>query len=89
MDHLLASAPIQYGFAGLCIILLGILVWLIQQLIRTIEGCNAVIGRNTEAMREISSTTREVRKVAEATRDELAHLNTTIVARPCIARRQP
>ena len=48
------SVPvIQYGFAGVTAVLLGIIVWMIRQLLAVLSRNSAVISENSEAFRTL------------------------------------
>lgn len=72
---------IQWGFAGLCLILLGILVWLIRQLLEVLKENNRVISMNTDAIGKVGVT-------AENTLDITVELKNEMLRRPCIAQFQ-
>ena len=44
---------LQYGFAGFAAILLAIIVWLIQQLIKLIRENNDVIAHNSQVIQKL------------------------------------
>jgi len=46
MEEALMSPVIQYGFAGFSLVLVGVIVWLIKQLL-------AVLKENTQALQEL------------------------------------
>jgi F0F1-type ATP synthase membrane subunit b/b' len=77
--RLLLNPVIQYGFAGLCVILLGILVWLVKQLLGVIDRNNEVIATNTLAIQAVDANAKEAKDVTIELKDELYR-------RPCIAR---
>lgn len=78
----LLSAPvIQYGFAGLCLILLGVLVWLIRRLLDLLDKTGRIIQANTDIIGDVSAQTSEVL-------GEIRAMNNKLLARPCIARRE-
>jgi len=51
--EIFSNPVIQYGFAGLSLILLGFLWWLMKNLIRLIEDNNKVIVENTDVIRSL------------------------------------
>lgn len=69
---------IQWGFAGLCLILLGILVWLIRELLSVLKENNRVIALNTQAIQKVDSN-------AEKTLDIAVEVKNEILKKPCIA----
>jgi len=74
----LGSPLIQFGFAGFCLLLLGIVVWLITRLLAVIKENNAIIARNTEAVTNIVAAIGEQTALMRSTREEL-------LKRPCMA----
>jgi len=70
---------IQYGFAGLCVVLLAILVWLVRELLSVMRENNAVISANNQAIVAVQAT-------AKATFDVSIECKDKLVERPCIAR---
>jgi hypothetical protein len=70
---------IQYGFAGMCAVLLCIIVWLMKNLMKLLEKSNQVISANTAAICQVDSHTVESLKLLRQTYDK-------IIARPCIAK---
>lgn len=78
------SPAIQYGFAGFSVLLLIVIVWLIKQLLKTIDGNNQllsqnnkVIAGNTEAIKTVNETARDTRGLMKDIRDQL-------LSRPCL-----
>lgn len=69
----------QYGFAGLSAVLLGILVWLIRELLEVLKETNNVIAINTQAIKNVDGNSQAALKVGIEVKDEL-------YKRPCIAR---
>jgi hypothetical protein len=74
----LGSPLIQLGFAGFCLLLLGIVVWLITRLLAVIKENNAIIARNTEAVTNVVTAIGEQTALMRGTREEL-------LKRPCMA----
>ncbi|HBG77487.1 MAG TPA: hypothetical protein DDW84_01375 [Phycisphaerales bacterium] len=70
---------IQLGFAGLCIILLGILVWVIRELIKVLKETNAVIAGNTQAIQSVDKNAKDALDVS-------IELKNDLLQRPCIAK---
>lgn len=70
---------IQYGFAGLCIILLVILVWLIKELFSILKDTNKIIAANTEAIKSVDNNSIAAGKAATEAKELL-------LQRPCVAR---
>lgn len=72
---------LQYGFAGLCAILLVIMTWLIWNLIKLLEQTNTIIAQNTQAVVQVDQTTKECIKLLRSLHDK-------IISRPCIAKKE-
>jgi len=70
---------IQYGFAGFSLILLAILVWLIRELLTVLKTNNRVIAENTQAIKYVSTITKNTFGIMVEIKDEL-------LKRPCIAK---
>lgn len=80
---------VQYGFAGLCAILLAIIVWLIKQLLRVLSQTNRALRDVHEA---IAATTNAIVTLSERTGDELKllrELEKQLLSRPCLSSREP
>lgn len=69
----------QWGFAGLSVVLLIILVWLIRELLQVLKDNNAVIATNTQAIQKVDKRCEDTLNVAIEVKDEL-------YKKPCIAR---
>jgi hypothetical protein len=64
-------APVlQWGFAGFCLLLLGIIVWQTKQLLNVIKANNRVVTQCTRAIEGARETSEEVRTELRAMRDE-------------------
>lgn len=72
---------LQYGFAGMCAVLLVILVWLIRSLIRLLEKTGQIISANTQAICQVDQHSIDALKILRDTHDKL-------IARPCIAKKE-
>lgn len=70
---------VQYGFAGFCFVLVGVIIWLICQLLGVIKENNKIIQDNSSAITKLISTTNKNNE----TGDKLKEL---LLQRPCIAR---
>jgi hypothetical protein len=79
-QSLLLSPIIQYGFLGFSAVLLGIIVWLITQLLDLLTKTNAIIQANTGAITDLDERTREELKI-------LRVLNEKLLSRPCMTER--
>jgi len=66
----------QFGFAGLCVALLGIVIWLIKQLLAVIDRNNIVVMGNTQAIMAVDKNAKDARDIALELKNE-------IIRRPC------
>ena len=81
MDVVLLFSPfVQLGFAGVCLFLLGIIVWLIKNLIALLTKNNDIIAKNTAAIHSMSEATVKGYELIRQLHDKL-------LQRPCIAER--
>jgi len=71
------SPWIQLGFAGFAFALLGVVVWLVRQLLRVLRDNTTVICGNTSAIESVNTTADETRDLMRDVRDQL-------LARPCL-----
>ncbi len=69
----------QWGFAGLSVVLLVILVWLIRELLAVLKENNKVISVNTQAIQAVDEHSKVTLAVAVELKNEL-------LKRPCIAK---
>jgi hypothetical protein len=83
-DHanLMLDPIVQCGFAGMCAILLAIVVWLISQLLKVIRDNNTVIARNNEL---VSGVIQQLGRQEEQHATIARHL----AERPCLWGRPP
>jgi hypothetical protein len=72
--HSIFSPVIQYGFAGMCAILLAILVWLINKLLTILDKTNDVIAANTEAIKIVDAHMNETMSLLKDIRDRILQL---------------
>jgi len=79
VDNLVTQPIVQYGFLGFSAVLLGLVIWLIQKLLKALEASSAIIAANTEAIRNLTAQTCDLLKLNRSVHDKL-------LARPCIAR---
>lgn len=77
--QLIANPIIQYGFAGLCVVLLGFLAWLVKRLLAVLEKTTEVINQNTMVIGSLKEEQDEVKGIMIEIKDKLN-------SRPCIAR---
>ena len=73
----LMSAPLQGAFAGLSLILIGVIIWLIKQLLVVLKDNNRIVAANTAAINAIYDTTDETKRLLSNIRDDL-------MTRPCL-----
>jgi len=69
---------IQAGFAGLCFVLVGVIVWLTKQVLGVLRETNQVIEKNTTTIEKMHTSTARVESAIGKLRDEL-------LRRPCVA----
>jgi len=69
---------VQGGFAGMCVILLGIVFWMIRKLLD-------VLSKNTEAFAANTSAINRLNVNMTEQRTEIAGLKEEMYRRPCIA----
>ena len=67
----LLSPVLQWGFAGFALILLGVLVWTIQQLLGALRSTDDVVANNTQALDRQTSLVQEVRRTTTDLRDRV------------------
>ena len=72
---------LQYGFLGFSVVLLGVVIWLIRKLLEVLEANNKIIAANTEAIKDLTSTTCEVLRLNRSLHDK-------VISRPCIASKE-
>ena len=71
LSNVFLQPVIQYGFAGMSVVLLGIIVWLIGKLLAVLKENNTVISHNTEAIRSVEATTENVLNLTEKVHERL------------------
>ncbi len=81
MEDWMIQPVVQYGFLGFSVVLLGVVIWLIRKLLDVLEANNRIIAANTEAIRQLTSTTCDLLKLNRSLHDK-------IISRPCIAREE-
>ena len=79
MNDLVTQPIVQYGFLGFSAVFLGLVIWLIQKLLKALEASSAIIAANTEAIRNLTAQTCDLLKLNRSVHDKL-------LARPCIAK---
>jgi len=76
--RLLLNPVIQYGFAGFCGVLIGVIVWMIKRLLGVLEKNSEVISTNTNAIQRVHDTMTDTLDVTIEVKDILNK-------KPCIA----
>ena len=71
------SPLIQGGFAIFSLMLLGVVVWLVKQLLKVLRDNSKVIEQNTEAFTVLSTTSQKTEELMQDIHDQL-------LARPCL-----
>ena len=78
MSNWMIAPIVQYGFLGFSAVLLGVVIWLIRKLLDVLEANNRIIAANTEAIKDLTTTTCDLLKLNRSLHDK-------IISRPCIA----
>jgi len=81
VENWMIQPVVQYGFLGFSVVLLGVVIWLIRQLLEVLEANNRIIAANTEAIRDLTRTTGDLLNLNRSLHDK-------IISRPCIAREE-
>lgn len=68
---------VQYGFAGMCAILLGILIWMIRRVLDAFKSNGEIITANTNAINTLNNNMTEQRA-------EIGGLKEELYRRPCM-----
>jgi len=79
MQDLLLLPAIQYGFCGFSLLLLGVVVWLIKQLLIVLKATNKIIAANTATTNDLVMIVGDLMALSRAIHDKL-------ISRPCIAK---
>jgi len=74
---------IQYGFAGFSAVLLGVLIWMIKNLLIVLKDSSQVIINNTKAIHTLDATTKEVKESINETRHEVILMKQEMIRKPC------
>ena len=80
----LFSPLMQFGFAGIVLILLAIVVWLIKQLLAVIRVNNMVIDRNSQALVDNTHAVSQVDDNVTEQANVLRQINDKLLSRPCL-----
>jgi hypothetical protein len=81
MNDFITQPVVQYGFLGFSAVLLGVVIWLIRQLLDVLRQTNRVVASNTEAIRNLTGMTLDLLKLDRSLHDK-------IISRPCIASKE-
>ena len=77
---------VQYGFAGLCIILMMFLFWLVKQLIGLLKANQVIIAENTKAFNRLIEKSDAHLDLAKQQLVLQREISNMLLQRPCIAR---
>lgn len=80
---LIGNPVIQWGFAGFCLILTGIIIWLIKQLLKVMGENNKVITKNTETIRDTNTAITAVINQNNEQTVTIRQLREDLMSRPC------
>lgn len=85
----LLSPEMQYGFAALCLILLGILCWFIHSFIKIVQHGTSVVEKNSAVIESLGETLGDNQLIVQA---ELRRLTESVdfvkgIVQGCIGRR--
>jgi cell division protein FtsB len=75
------TSVLQYGFAGFSLVLVGVIVWLIRQLLAVLRANNRALASLTAALVKVTGDTGE-------TRDEVRQLREELLKRTCMLSQQ-
>jgi len=95
VTELLEKTNMQYGFASLCVVLLGILVWMIKNsnkingdnskaLVDVIEKNNSVLAKLIDALKAVEKVEQDTRYSVEQLEKTVDDLHKHMLARPCV-----
>jgi hypothetical protein len=65
------SPVLQYGFAGLCLVLIGVLAWLMGRVLQVLDQTSTVIAANTETIRTVESAVKDTESAILRVHDQL------------------
>ncbi len=85
---LLDTTIIQAGFAGLCIVQLAVMVWLVGRVFVLMEHTTDAMSKNATIQSQVAQDLRELSRIARTHTDEIRGLSNKMVSRPCIAKRE-
>lgn len=80
MENSILSSPVmQYGFAGFCLILLAINVWLMNKFCKLLESVTSVLNENIDSVRTLNKNGEEHKVL-------LIFIKDNLLSRPCICK---
>ena len=91
-EEILSNPVIQWGFAGLSVVLLGLLVWLVKTFVETVRDTNdKIVSITKETTTEIGANTAAIAQGFEKVHDihsrqlkALESMSYELNKRPCI-----
>lgn len=87
----LMSPIIQYGFAGFCVVLLGLLVWIVRIGAKMGHEVTEVVANNTATIDKVNATVERHEtnafQRAKDTLDAVHDMREKLISRPCLAKR--
>ena len=81
MDNVIIEPIVQYGFLGFSAVLLGVVVWLIRNLMDVLDANGRIIAANTKAISDNTALVSDLLTLNRSLHDKL-------ISRPCIAREE-
>jgi uncharacterized BrkB/YihY/UPF0761 family membrane protein len=75
----LMSPVAQYGFAGMCVILMVFVFWLVRKVFQVLAEVTSVIQANTNAITELT-------KLSGHDHDLLRSVHDKLLERPCLVK---
>ncbi len=86
----LMSPVVQYGFAGFCVILLALLVWIVRVGVKMVHEVTRVVDNNTATIDKVNATVERHEnnafQRAKETLDAVHDLREKLLARPCLVK---
>lgn len=67
----LLSPLLQYGFAGLSLVLIGVLAWLMNAVLKALSKSSDVIAANTQAIHTVEASVKDTEAAVNSVRDQL------------------
>lgn len=84
----LSSPVIQYGFAGFCVILLAVVVWLIDKVTKGHDNSLKAYKEASAALIIHTQTLSDLKTTTERVNTSLEHQTREFLSRPCISQRK-